>query len=192
MDHSSGLVFRRPQAASHRRAVVYFCSAVLTLRPRSKQSGLRHCDPSGRGMTRKLRVPKQQRAVTIEELERRVKWVGVLTPELSVEESNRLSAHRHGQTSWVPSRSLLWLWDRVDGTHGEAWVWSEFLAVLGLDREEVDQVVRDHPDQRERLAKWLDAVEAFARDRDVAPGHVGHHYQALGELGYSGEPQGEN
>ena len=30
MDHSSGLVFRRPQAASHRRAVVYFCSAVLT------------------------------------------------------------------------------------------------------------------------------------------------------------------
>ena len=31
MDHSSGLVFRRPQAASHRRAVVYFCSAVLTL-----------------------------------------------------------------------------------------------------------------------------------------------------------------
>ena len=28
--HSSGLVFRRPQAASHRRAVVYFCSAVLT------------------------------------------------------------------------------------------------------------------------------------------------------------------
>ena len=29
MDHSSGLVFRRPQAASHRRAVVYFCSAVL-------------------------------------------------------------------------------------------------------------------------------------------------------------------
>ena len=33
MDHSSGLVFRRPQAASHRRAVVYFCSAVLR-RPR--------------------------------------------------------------------------------------------------------------------------------------------------------------
>ena len=32
MDHSSGLVFRRPQAASHRRAVVYFCSAVLTRR----------------------------------------------------------------------------------------------------------------------------------------------------------------
>ena len=31
MDHSSGLVFRRQQAASHRRAVVYFCSAVLTL-----------------------------------------------------------------------------------------------------------------------------------------------------------------
>ena len=30
MDHASGLVFRRPQAASHRRAVVYFCSAVLT------------------------------------------------------------------------------------------------------------------------------------------------------------------
>ena len=30
MDHSSGLVFRRPQAASHRRAVVYFCSAVLS------------------------------------------------------------------------------------------------------------------------------------------------------------------
>ena len=29
MDHLSGLVFRRPQAASHRRAVVYFCSAVL-------------------------------------------------------------------------------------------------------------------------------------------------------------------
>ena len=29
MDHSSGLVFRRPQAASHRRAVVYCCSAVL-------------------------------------------------------------------------------------------------------------------------------------------------------------------
>ena len=29
VDDSSGLVFRRPQAASHRRAVVYFCSAVL-------------------------------------------------------------------------------------------------------------------------------------------------------------------
>ena len=31
MDHASGLVFRRPQAASHRRSVAYFCSAVLTL-----------------------------------------------------------------------------------------------------------------------------------------------------------------
>ena len=30
MDHASGLVFHRPQAASHRRSVVYFCSAVLT------------------------------------------------------------------------------------------------------------------------------------------------------------------
>ena len=30
MDHPRGLVFRRPQAASPRRAVVYFCSAVLT------------------------------------------------------------------------------------------------------------------------------------------------------------------
>ena len=29
VDHASGLVFRRPQAASHRRAVVYCCSAVL-------------------------------------------------------------------------------------------------------------------------------------------------------------------
>ena len=28
VDHASGLVFRRPQAASHRRAVVYCCSAV--------------------------------------------------------------------------------------------------------------------------------------------------------------------
>ena len=31
MDHARGLVFHRPQAASHRRAVVYFCSAVLRL-----------------------------------------------------------------------------------------------------------------------------------------------------------------
>ena len=30
MDHASGLVFHRPQAASHRRSVVYFSSAVLT------------------------------------------------------------------------------------------------------------------------------------------------------------------
>ena len=30
MDHARGLVFHRPQAASHRRAVVYFCSAVLS------------------------------------------------------------------------------------------------------------------------------------------------------------------
>ena len=30
LNHSSSLVFRRPQAASHRRAVVYCCSAVLT------------------------------------------------------------------------------------------------------------------------------------------------------------------
>ena len=30
VDHARGLVFHRPQAASHRRAVVYFCSAVLT------------------------------------------------------------------------------------------------------------------------------------------------------------------
>ena len=29
MDHPRGLVFRRPQAASPRRAAVYFCSAVL-------------------------------------------------------------------------------------------------------------------------------------------------------------------
>ena len=35
MDHSSGLVFRRPQAASHRRAVVYFCSAVLITEERA-------------------------------------------------------------------------------------------------------------------------------------------------------------
>ena len=32
MDHASGLVFHRPQAASHRRSVVYFSSAVLTHR----------------------------------------------------------------------------------------------------------------------------------------------------------------
>ena len=31
VDHARGLVFHRPQAASHRRAVVYFCSAVLKL-----------------------------------------------------------------------------------------------------------------------------------------------------------------
>ena len=31
MDHASGLVFHRPPAASSRRAVVYFCSAVLTI-----------------------------------------------------------------------------------------------------------------------------------------------------------------
>ena len=30
MDHASGLVFHRPQAASSRRSVVYFCSAILT------------------------------------------------------------------------------------------------------------------------------------------------------------------
>ena len=30
MDHSSGLVFHRPQADSNRRSIVYFCSAVLT------------------------------------------------------------------------------------------------------------------------------------------------------------------
>ena len=30
VDHSSGLVFRCPHAASHRRSVVYFCSAVLS------------------------------------------------------------------------------------------------------------------------------------------------------------------
>ena len=29
MDHSSGLVFRRPPAALRRRAVVYFYAAVL-------------------------------------------------------------------------------------------------------------------------------------------------------------------
>ena len=32
MDHSSGLVFHRPQADSNRRSMVYFCSAVLTIR----------------------------------------------------------------------------------------------------------------------------------------------------------------
>ena len=31
VDHASGLVFHRPQAASHRRSVVYFYSAVLML-----------------------------------------------------------------------------------------------------------------------------------------------------------------
>ena len=31
VDHARGLVFHRPQAASHRRAVVYFCSAVLSV-----------------------------------------------------------------------------------------------------------------------------------------------------------------
>ena len=31
MDHARGLVFRRPQAASHRRSVAYFCSAVLSV-----------------------------------------------------------------------------------------------------------------------------------------------------------------
>ena len=70
-------------------------------------------------MSRKLRVPKQQRAVTIGELERRAKWAGILTPELSVEESNRLKAHRHGQTSWVPTDALTFLWDRVDLEHGD-------------------------------------------------------------------------
>ena len=41
MDHASGLVFHRPQAASPRRSVVYFCSAVLRrLRASALASGL--------------------------------------------------------------------------------------------------------------------------------------------------------
>ena len=40
MDHASGLVFHRPQAASHRRSVVYFCSAVLRLIRQSQSVGL--------------------------------------------------------------------------------------------------------------------------------------------------------
>ena len=47
MDHSSGLVFRRPQAASHRRAVVYFCSAVL-----SSPSFVR--EPEGNGVAERF------------------------------------------------------------------------------------------------------------------------------------------
>ena len=39
MDHPRGLVFRRPQAASPRRAVVYFCSAVLTIAIVHRQDG---------------------------------------------------------------------------------------------------------------------------------------------------------
>ena len=137
-------------------------------------------------MPRKLRTSKQQRPVTDEELEHRAKWAGVLTPELSVEDSNRLEAHRHGQTSWVPTDALNFLWDRVDGVHGEPWVWSEFLVALGQDRAEVEQVARDHPEQADRLQRFLVDLEQVARDRDEGAGRVGERYEVLGKLGYSG------
>ena len=56
MDHSSGLVFRRPQAASHRRAVVYFCSAVLNDRLVQPYPGIREVVTTLRGLPVKLAI----------------------------------------------------------------------------------------------------------------------------------------
>ncbi len=142
----------------------------------------------------------------IEDLRQRVKWAGILdTDALTDEEREFWTRYRRSCPDWVPSRSLRYLWDRVDPLHGrggeivlgrprrpgdegagDGWSLSRFLNALDEDRRDVEEVVADHPEQASRLQRWFVAVDGLGRERDREQDRrIGHFYEQLSTLGYS-------
>ena len=150
-------------------------------------------------MPRKQRIPKQRRAgtgppLTLAELEIRSRWGDVIAgvPALTVPERQRWHAHREAQTSWVPMHALGLLWDSGDPRHDDAlWTAVDFAAAIDRDRDEIAQVVGDHPDQADRLHAWVREVENVARDRDQDR-RADALYEKLLGLGYSGQERGDD
>ena len=72
-----------------------------------------------------------------------------------------------------------------DPGFGEAWTWAGFAAALQADEDEINDVVRTHPQQSARLRDWLVRIEALGRQRDDDPApQTGQYYEALAALGH--------
>jgi hypothetical protein len=158
-------------------------------------------------MRKREQLPAVQ--LSLEELEHRATVGGIFpdVPELTPAESAQWEALRRARSDWVPQTALRYAWARVDPFHGrggqiymgrprrpddlgsgDGWSLASFRAALEEDRAEIALVVRQHPEQRDRLSDWLRQIEALGhqRDHDHAPG-AGDYYERLIKLGYRGE-----
>ena len=122
-------------------------------------------------------------------------------------ERSELKRLQRGRDDWHPPRALHYAWRRLDPVHGhggrlyigrpsrpgdpgygDAWKWAGFSAALERDRQEIEDVIAEHPQQTPRLRHWLEAIETLGRFRDDDPDcsrcSKGEYYEALQELGY--------
>lgn len=133
-------------------------------------------------MIRKRRTPTPDPAT----LERRSRWAGALTPELTDREREALRDHR--RDSCVPDRAVGYLWDHWDPHHGDGWLLSAFESALAEDVAEIDQTLERYQEQRNRLTEWIREVERLAVERSSGPGarEMAEVYTVLSTLGYQG------
>ncbi len=96
----------------------------------------------------------------------------------------------HG-VDWVPLESLTFMWANSDPIHGAGgWSLQGFHAALENDRQAIAAFITAQPGERARLHGWLEQMELLGHMRDTDPHpRVGETYEALVELGYSGNRQ---
>ena len=90
---------------------------------------------------------------------------------------------------WVPRKALNLFWASADPAHGTVrWSLPALLEALDEDQRAIQAVVAVHPSQASRLAQWLIAMTALARERDANRAVLmpGLYYQRLQDLGYDG------
>ena len=121
-------------------------------------------------------------------------------------EAARSELEKRGRSDWHPQKALNYAWQRIDPIHGhggslyigrpirpddpgygDGWTWAGFSAALQKDREEIEAVVAEYPEQEARLRQWLQQIETLGRARDRDPAsrtQLADYYEALSLLGY--------
>jgi len=140
-------------------------------------------------MPRKMRQAKARRSTDVAALADRAKWGGILldVEPLTDEEPEEWQAWRRSLPTWSPQAALRYLWVHIDPIHGSPWSWTAFVEALSADREDVEDVIGEHPDQVERLREWLQSVESIGRRRegDNDPrASLADYYSELSRIGY--------
>lgn len=141
-------------------------------------------------------------AQTYADLELRSRWGGLSgLPALTPAQAELFCRLRRARPDWHPQRAAHFAWMRIDPYHGrgglysrdvagagDGWRLTGFLAALREDASDVEDVIREHPEQAVRLRDWLRRMERLGHDRENDPhmrDGVGYYYEALSELGYS-------